>query len=568
MSLSAKYQQFLANPSTAALAEKASIHYITTLTTINEPTAIIKHLSAQSKQLEKKSEKVLSAIESSNGLCLDVETTLEFIFGGGAFLPGLDDNFLADRTVTFPVVHIVQFDNQQKITQVRLYWDQGSLLKQIDVIGARARNWPIRDGKDQARLIASSSSFTTNPPSTTSSRRSTASRDPNEVVITDRPTSSRSSISVTGDPHASLSLFQPRDTNQESSFSRPIAPRAQSAKPPPRDYSELFAGEDPESPTPSVASPSPRKNGIPVKAGGGKNFANNRLFEGAEEEQGLKSPGVKTNAKKYNHFEFGEGNDDQSTPKVRETARSTKSKHTSQWGFEDFVTPEKPGTKVLGQSVRHFGWSDDEDEGSPVPRPIVHQARPDADHHFEFNDDGTPVADRRKEVTSKGRKHNAGLGLYKDHILHSTSDDENRSESPKGDNKRPLGNVTMVINNENRKKDFGSQWEMTDASPNPARTANNGNENGNGNAKHISEDRQKVLNGLDAHWGLYEDSPEQSKKENVNGGRGIKASGDGMGRRKDAAEGWSIGNEGGGYKGVRPKGGAKEPESKGNFWDF
>ena len=104
MSLSAKYQRFLANPSTAVLAEKASIHYITTLTTINEPTAIIKHLSAQAKQLEKKSEKLLSAIESSNGLCLDVETTLEFISGGGAFLPGLDDNFLADRTVTFPVV--------------------------------------------------------------------------------------------------------------------------------------------------------------------------------------------------------------------------------------------------------------------------------------------------------------------------------------------------------------------------------------------------------------------------------------------------------------------------------
>lgn len=106
MSLSAKYQQFLAKPSTAVLAEKASIHYITTLTTINEPTAIIKHLSAQAKQLEKKSEKLLSAIESSNGLCLDVETTLEFTSGGGAFLPGLDDNFLADRTVTFPVVRL------------------------------------------------------------------------------------------------------------------------------------------------------------------------------------------------------------------------------------------------------------------------------------------------------------------------------------------------------------------------------------------------------------------------------------------------------------------------------
>jgi hypothetical protein len=301
------------------------------------------------------------------------------------------------------------------------------------------------------------------------------------------------------------------------------------------------------------------------------------LFEEIEEEKALKSPvGVKTNAKKYNHFEFGDGNDGQVTPKVRETVHSTKSKHMSQWDFEDFVTPEKPGTKVLGQAVRHFGWSDDEvsphvhfeDEGSPVQRPVVHQARPDADTHFEFVDDGTPAADRKKNVSAKGRLHNAGLGLYKDHVLHSTSDDENESEAPKGDNKRPLGNVTMAINNENRKKDFDSQWEMTDASPNPARTANSGDENGNGNAKHILEDRKKALKGLDPHWGLYENSPEQSKKENVNGGRGIKTSGDGMGGRKGAAEGWSIGNEGDDYQGLRPKGGAKEPESKGSFWDF
>lgn len=106
MSLSAKYQTFLAAPSAGALAENASLHYITTLTTINEPAAIIKHLSVQDKLLKKKTEKVLSAIESANGLCADVETTIEFISGGGAFLPGLDDNFVADRTVTFPMVRV------------------------------------------------------------------------------------------------------------------------------------------------------------------------------------------------------------------------------------------------------------------------------------------------------------------------------------------------------------------------------------------------------------------------------------------------------------------------------
>lgn len=580
MSLSAKYQQFLRQPTAAALAEKASINYITTLTTINEPAAIINHLSAQEKQLKKKSEKVLSAIESSDGICLDVETTIEFISGGAAYLPGLDDNFLADRTVIFPVVHIVHFDSEQKISQIRLYWDQGSLLKQVDVIGARARNWPIRDGKDQARLIASSSSnMEPSPAAAASSTRSTASNHPDEVVIADlekytqRPASSRSSVSATGDPHAGLSLFQPRDVNQESSYHKVTAPRAQSAKPPPRDYNELFASEGAESLAPSVESPSPRKNGNYAKAGAGKNFRTNRLFEEIDEEKAAQSTtGVKTNAQMYNHFDFVTEGDDQATPKVQETARSTQAKHASQWNFEDFVTPEKPKEKILGQAVRHFGWSDDEDEPSPVRRPVVHKARPDADPHFEFVDDETPAADKKKNVPGKGRLHNAGLGLYKDNILHSTSgEDDDEASEANGDNKRPLGNVTTTINNEVRQKDFGSHWEMADVSPNPQKTTFNedGSKNGNsnGNHKHISAGHQKVLNGLDAHWGLYESSPEQSKKENVNGGKGIKSAGDGMGGRKDAGRSWGIGFEGDDIKGVRPKGGVKEPESKA-FWDF
>jgi hypothetical protein len=103
-SLRTKYEAYLAAPSTGALADSASINYIPTLTTINEPTAILRHLAAQQKLLRKKSERVLSAIESSNGLCVDTETTIELLQGGGAFLPGLDDNFLADKILTFPMV--------------------------------------------------------------------------------------------------------------------------------------------------------------------------------------------------------------------------------------------------------------------------------------------------------------------------------------------------------------------------------------------------------------------------------------------------------------------------------
>jgi hypothetical protein len=104
MSLKTRYEAFLSAPSSGALAENASINYIPTLTTINEPTPILKHLAAQAKLLTKKSERILSTVESADGLCVDVDTTIEFVAGGGAYLPGLDDNFLADKVVNFPVV--------------------------------------------------------------------------------------------------------------------------------------------------------------------------------------------------------------------------------------------------------------------------------------------------------------------------------------------------------------------------------------------------------------------------------------------------------------------------------
>lgn len=104
MALQAAYKQFLDNPSTNALAENASLHYITTLTSFNGPTEINKHLKSQANQIKKKEEKFLDVVESQTALAIEVQTTMEFITSGGAYLPGLDDNFLADRTVTFPIV--------------------------------------------------------------------------------------------------------------------------------------------------------------------------------------------------------------------------------------------------------------------------------------------------------------------------------------------------------------------------------------------------------------------------------------------------------------------------------
>lgn len=104
MSLKKVYQQFLAEPKSAPLAPDVSLFYVTTATNFVQSDKVLNHLSKQARIVKKKSDKILDAVEGPDFLTLDVETTLEFVSGGGAYLPSIDDNFLADHVVTFPTV--------------------------------------------------------------------------------------------------------------------------------------------------------------------------------------------------------------------------------------------------------------------------------------------------------------------------------------------------------------------------------------------------------------------------------------------------------------------------------
>lgn len=104
MGLQAVYERFLASPSQQNLAENATLQYVTTLTSFTKQSAIIQHLENQQKNVvKKKSEKVISAVEGLTSVAVIVETSLEFLSSGGAYLPGLD-SFIIDRTATLPVV--------------------------------------------------------------------------------------------------------------------------------------------------------------------------------------------------------------------------------------------------------------------------------------------------------------------------------------------------------------------------------------------------------------------------------------------------------------------------------
>jgi hypothetical protein len=278
------YASYLRSPG-AQLAADASLHYITSTTEILGDKAILKHLQAQAKLLTKKEERVLSTIEQSPLLFVETATTLLFGQGGGAWLPSLDENLLDEKTVTFPVLHVVALDAEQKIKSIRLYWDQSTLLKQVEAIGKTGRNWPIRDGKSQIEAINKSIKLS----------NSGGAAHATAGATNDLPTHHKQqSVSATRDPHASLNLFAPRDPNEHApgDYQGPkLAPRA-SAKPAPRAYNELFAGgEAPaEDPTKQMRSPSPSKDGVVFKSGAGKHYTGNRLFDENEEPSRQRSP--------------------------------------------------------------------------------------------------------------------------------------------------------------------------------------------------------------------------------------------------------------------------------------
>ena len=119
------------------------------------------------------------------------------------------------------------------------------------------------------------------------SKQPLGSRDPNEVVVNSHK--KKDSVSATRDPHASLNLFAARDPNEHAPGDyqgQRHAPRA-SAKPPPRQYNELFAGGEDSPATGAgseVRSPSPSKaDGVILKAGAGKHYTGNRLFDDNEQ---------------------------------------------------------------------------------------------------------------------------------------------------------------------------------------------------------------------------------------------------------------------------------------------
>ncbi|KPI44893.1 uncharacterized protein AB675_2304 [Cyphellophora attinorum] len=511
MPLTEAYQRFLASPNPLNLTDDVSLHYIPTLKSFNEQGPVIRHLESQNKNVVKtKTGKTISAVEGPNAIAIETETTLEFMVGGGAYLPGID-SFIDGMIAILPMTHIVHFDAAGKIKQIRISWDQATLLRQTEVIGSRGKNWPVYDGKDQIRLIATS--FSAAPPAP--AQAEAARYRTMDNGFTDRPSSPTKKYIK--DPHASLDLFSPNrpdDPRNDNTPPHVVAPRA-SARPPPREMSDIFAaGHEDFEPTPRG---SPKKSvpfdAVAPKGAGAQKFGNVRVFDNDDEKE---TKIYRTNPARYDHFDIGDGDENdplqhkssQNREKTAVPMRAKTDKHGSQWDFIDFVTPAKVPLKVREQDKVNFDWNDEgganspskttkpvgrrendahfemKDDGTPVSRQAVPKPRKDAQQHFAFNDEPTPAARRIIGRTD------AAMGIYRD-AVHDVEEQQ------------PLG---VITNQAGRNKTFGSSWEVNDDTPSP---------------KNASQQRAKPMKkGLESHWGADAVDEPESRPVRSRGGGG------------------------------------------------
>ncbi|KAH8889566.1 hypothetical protein GQ53DRAFT_219076 [Thozetella sp. PMI_491] len=554
MALQAAYKQFLAAPNSSALAADASLHYITSTTTFSGATEIIKHLATLRNQVKKKKEDALNVVEGANSIAVEIEASFEFLTGGGPYLPGLDDNFLTDRTVSLAIIHLVTFDTEGKIAQIRQSWDQGSLLKQLEVIGRTGRNWPIRDSRDQIALLY----------------KSIKSHDGASVgAAQELPVRSRgNSTNILRDPHASLSLFAPRE-EKDNLPNAVVSPYAGN-RPRQRSFTEILGDEGPEDEegdSPSRGrSRSPSKSVAP-KAGASKNFQPIRLFEKDENAavdqdtpEKNQSPDrfYRPHPKKYEHFDFVDGSNPEDAPaRGVDFDKKPKTKHDSTWSFDDFETPQKPTVSRglhRARDVRHWGNTEEESYETPAAKPPQQvKARRDAEAHFELQDDGFP-SDEPRVVRPRGATHNTNLGLYKNNLYN----EDGTAPTP---GPRALDTITNL---KDRHKDFNPHFEMTDDVP---------QEGEEEPAAKVGENRQKAVRMMESNWTAYDESPA-AQKENSNptkkgDDRGISTTGDGMGGKKGSGRGWAIGDDSEEELAPRPAPKKQHAQAaKSSFWDF
>ncbi|KAI9264757.1 hypothetical protein BY458DRAFT_540583 [Sporodiniella umbellata] len=135
--------------------ENATVVYVPTFVGVRGNTKIRKfflhpHFSQKTNTIK---ETVFNTLVSRNKLIEESIWSIQFNSGECDWLvPGIDEGYLLNSTVKFPVTASVSFVDS-KIESIRYLWDQACVLKQLKVISSKT-SWPIT-GECQIHALSS-----------------------------------------------------------------------------------------------------------------------------------------------------------------------------------------------------------------------------------------------------------------------------------------------------------------------------------------------------------------------------------------------------------------------------
>lgn len=137
--------------------DNASVVFVPTASGARGYDAVRQFLStAYDSRILNVRDKVIFQTIGENSIVEESETTINFITGEGAWLaPGVDSRYTIDSKIVIPTITSASFEGD-RISSIRLYWDQASALKQLKLISDK-NSWPIVGEKqvDAVRDIAS-----------------------------------------------------------------------------------------------------------------------------------------------------------------------------------------------------------------------------------------------------------------------------------------------------------------------------------------------------------------------------------------------------------------------------
>ncbi|KTW28369.1 hypothetical protein T552_04119 [Pneumocystis carinii B80] len=268
------YQEFRQAPSQSIFSDQCILTYVTTCIRFSGSKNILLQLSEYQTQIKLK-EEVINLHVAGNSIVSEVFLDIEFVSGPAWLVPGLEDNFYIDRKIQLPHIYIIEFDENEKISHIRVFWDQATILKQLEIFSNRRQALPIKLGKEQHHFMKNKGIII------------------NWNIMHFIFFISNLYLLLKQETPRMLSLFEPYEEPSREFHHNPVRPRSPT-RPIQRPYEDLFVAKG----TPISVKPPKACQKIHNVSN-----INSILFNEYEEPNQQKTNVLKKNPK-FTHFEF------------------------------------------------------------------------------------------------------------------------------------------------------------------------------------------------------------------------------------------------------------------------